>query len=660
MSKKTRFASFLRHSWKIVPGIIAASLPFMSTEPSLLSKLAPSTPTATTPEKVEILITEIEGADIAQAQTAMPPAAYLSVQVKDDALQITEKSNGTIATHTPALQGRDAATALFDWLKEQGQRHQFIAASIEEDQFKDDFSRLWLQEDVVPFVLRPHDPAYHTSGEVQVREVAANFDEHSIVHIPIHTDREVEIAELVTLDDYRKTTTEKEFAQLTELAQALQGKRLIFINATPRGGGVALMRHALIRLFKLLHVDAHWYILIPQKDVFDITKTKFHNVLQAVASKDAELTAEEKALYEAWSKENAAALEDVFKQADVIVIDDPQPAGMIPYIKQANPDAKIIYRSHIQVVASLASQPGTPQHTTWSFLWDKIRLADYFVSHPMKMFIPDCVPAEKIFYMPATTDPLDGLNKPLTQAQMSTYMKLFNSLLQQEGQTPLDETREYIIQIARFDPSKGIPDLLDAYRKLRIRLQEEGKPIPQLVITGNGSIDDPDGVPIYNHVMQILQSDDYASFADDIKVVRLPHRDQLLNTLLRKSAVVLQLSIKEGFEVKVTEALMKGKPMVAYRVGGIPLQIEDGVTGYLVESGDTTQVAQHLYDLLTDQDLYQRMSRSAATYAGRDYLTIPNAICWLYLALKLIKGEKQEGHYQWVRALAHAHFSQEQ
>jgi alpha,alpha-trehalose phosphorylase (configuration-retaining) len=94
------------------------------------------------------------------------------------------------------------------------------------------------------------------------------------------------------------------------------------------------------------------------------------------------------------------------------------------------------------------------------------------------------------------TDPLDGLNKPLTEDQMSVYLKQFNALLLQEGQTPLNEDRPYIIQVARFDPSKGIPDFLEAYKKLRNMLEEQQMPIPQLVITGNRSIDDPDGVPI--------------------------------------------------------------------------------------------------------------------------------------------------------------------
>jgi glycosyltransferase involved in cell wall biosynthesis len=231
-------------------------------------------------------------------------------------------------------------------------------------------------------------------------------------------------------------------------------------------------------------------------------------------------------------------------------------------------------------------------------------------------------------------------------------MEFFNQILLEDGQLPLDSERPYLVQIARFDPSKGIPDVLDAYRQLRHMLEEQQQPIPQLIIAGNGSIDDPDGKPIYNLIKRILQTEPYRSFANDIKVARLPHRDQVLNTLLRKSKVVLQLSIKEGFEVKVTEALLKGKPVVAYRAGGIPLQIQDTVTGYLVETGNTAQVAMHLYELLTNEQLYQSMSNSAEVLANKDYLTTANAICWLYLATELREGGQLEGNYRWVRSLS--------
>ncbi len=482
--------------------------------------------------------------------------------------------------------------------------------------------------------------------------------DYRIVGPRLTADNEVETTEIATLVDYKNLTPEEDFLLLTKLAQRFEGKKLVFFNSTGQGGGVALMRHALLRLFRLLSVDAHWYVMFPKQEVFDVTKRKFHNVLQAVADEDVTLTQQDKEIYNEWIKENAEKFEPVFEQADIIVIDDPQPSGLIPYIKKANPRAKIIYRSHIQIVASLVNEPGTSQHTTWEFIWNSIKDADCYVSHPMREFIPDNVPAEKIILMPATTDPLDGLNKPLTEDQMTQYLNFFNQILFDNKEMALDVDRPYITQIARFDPSKGIPDVIESYRKLREMLKDSNDPCPQLVLAGNTAIDDPDTHPVYTAITDLLQSEKYSDLANDVKMARLPHMDELLNTLLRRCVVALQLSIKEGFEVKVTEALMKGKPVVAYKTGGIPLQIEDSVDGFLVDVGDTTQVAQHLYGLLTDKDKYQRMSKAARNLYSQDYLTVSNAICWLFLAISLVENGKIEGHYQYARDLARRYFAQ--
>lgn len=467
-------------------------------------------------------------------------------------------------------------------------------------------------------------------------------------------DNEVETSEITTLEDYKSITPTEEFSLLMTLVRRFHGKRLVFFNSTVQGGGVALMRHALIRLYKLLNVDAHWYVMLPNVEVFDITKRKFHNVLQGVAPQDTVLTEQDKEIYNNWIKENVEKFMPVFRQADVIVIDDPQPSGMIPSIKQAHPQAKLIYRSHIQIVSSLVNQQGTPQALTWNFLWNNIKLADCFVSHPMRAFIPANVPLEKIVQMPATTDPLDGLNKPLTEETMDQYMALFEQLLFDERQTGLDPKRPYITQIARFDPSKGIPDVIEAFRQLRDRLCAEGHPCPQLVLAGNASIDDPDASPIYNALLDLLKTDEYKDLANDVKLGRLPHIDELLNTILRRSIIALQLSHREGFEIKVTEALMKGKPVVAYKAGGIPLQIADGVDGFLAEVGDTKQVAQHLYDLMTNKELYQKMSEAASHDYNQDYLTVSNAICWLWLSCHLAEGRQIHGQFRYVKDLARA------
>ena len=116
--------------------------------------------------------------------------------------------------------------------------------------------------------------------------------------------------------------------------------------------------------------------------------------------------------------------------------------------------------------------------------------------------------------------------------------------------------------------------------------------------------------------------------------------EQMQNALLRRSKIALQLSLKEGFEFKVTEALMKGKPVVAYASGGIPLQIVDGRSGYLVPTGETEKVAEKLFGLLTNERLYQKMSREAVKLADRKVLTIANAINWLFLGSELVRKDR--------------------
>jgi alpha,alpha-trehalose phosphorylase (configuration-retaining) len=610
---------------------------------------------------------EIEEQLAIQAATeklAIPTAMYTSIQLDNTHIHIAEMHHNELVAYKTLSQESSRETTIqklsheeevLRWLKSEEAEHQLrcIAASTREQDFSPEFrARLWLEKDIVPFVAGQSENSASVTVEDQVTNIHDRFTENDLVKVPILPDREVVVSTLATLEDYRQTATAEDFQLVQQLARAFAGKRLVFISATPQGGGVALMRHALIRFLRLLNIDAHWHVLLPNKDIFEITKSKFHNVLQAVASPDCELTEEEMERYQYWTEENALVLTPAFTAADVVVIDDPQPVGLIPFIKAANPEAKILYRSHIQIVASLVAHEGTPQHKTWSYLWNFIQQADYFISHPLPMFVPATVPADTLLYMPATTDALDGLNKPLSEAQMNTYLTMFNTLLLQEGQTPLDPERAFLVQLARFDPSKGIPDVLDAYRQMCERLKAESRPLPQLVIAGNGSVDDPDGVRVRKLIGRILQTEPYSQYAEDIKVVSLPHNDQILNTLLRKSTIALQLSIKEGFEIKVTEALLKGKPVIAYRVGGIPLQLQDGVSGHLVDVGNTTQVAQHLYDLLTDPQKYQSMSEAAAREANHDYLTVPNAINWLYLAVTLLKGDRIEGNAQWVLELA--------
>jgi glycosyltransferase involved in cell wall biosynthesis len=277
-----------------------------------------------------------------------------------------------------------------------------------------------------------------------------------------------------------------------------------------------------------------------------------------------------------------------------------------------------------------------------------------FISHPVSKFVPDDVPVEKLALLGAATDWLDGLNKELDPWDSQYYMGEFRSLCAKEKMNELKwPERDYLVQVARFDPAKGIPNVIDSYAKLRKLLKENSPELPdnehpQLLLCGHGAVDDPDASIIYDQVMQLIASEAYREYSKDIVVMRLPPSDQLLNALMANSRIALQLSTREGFEVKVSEALHAGKPIVASRTGGIPLQIEHGKSGFLTEPGDNTAVAKHLYDLYTDEALYRKMSLYARTHVSDEVSTVGNAAAWLYLAVMYSRGIKIKPNGAWL------------
>lgn len=162
-----------------------------------------------------------------------------------------------------------------------------------------------------------------------------------------------------------------------------------------------------------------------------------------------------------------------------------------------------------------------------------------------------------VLYMAPSTDPLDGLNKLYGHASVRYYRSYFNNLSASQCGVSIDWDRGYICQIARFDPSKGIDDLLAAYLKFRQKLEELDNPPadggPQLIIMGHGSVDDPDGTRIYEEAHGIVSKPEYELVKGDVSIVRAPPSDSILGCILQGAWVATQLSTREGFEIKVTE-----------------------------------------------------------------------------------------------------------
>ncbi|KAF9452267.1 glycosyltransferase family 4 protein [Macrolepiota fuliginosa MF-IS2] len=473
------------------------------------------------------------------------------------------------------------------------------------------------------------------------------------------------------IDEYKKTVGPRTWNAVIKLADELREKKVKigFFSSTPQGGGVALMRHALIRFLTVLDVDVAWYVPNPSPSVFRTTKNN-HNILQGVAAPDLRLTQEAKDAFDAWILKNGLRWTQeggplAAGGVDVAFIDDPQMPGLIPLIKRVRPDLPIIYRSHIEIRSDLVHVPGSPQEEVWKYLWNNIQLADLFISHPVSKFVPSDVPLEKVALLGAATDWLDGLNKELDAWDSQYYMGEFRSLCAKEKMHELKwPQRDYIVQVARFDPSKGIPNVIDSYAKFRDLLKKKSPELadddyPQLLVCGHGAVDDPDASIIYDQIMQLISSEKYSTYSKDIVVMRLPPSDQLLNALMANSRIALQLSTREGFEVKVSEALHAGRPVIACRTGGIPLQIVHGKSGYLTTPGDNDAVAGHLYDLYTDEGLYRTISEYARTHVSDEVGTVGNAAAWLYLAVMYHRGIKIKPNGAWINDLLRAETGEE-
>lgn len=326
---------------------------------------------------------------------------------------------------------------------------------------------------------------------------------------------------------------------------------------------------------------------------------------------------------------------------------------VISLSKDLVPDRPVIFRSHIQIRSDLVHQQGTPQADIWAFLWHNIKQANLFISHPIPSFVPRNVPETKVAYMPATTDWLDGLNKNISDWDQSYYRNLYNEECITSMMTQLT-SRKYIIQIARFDPAKGIDDVIKSYAEFTnlIGKQKPDTEVPQLVITGNSSVDDPEGSKIYEETINELYTT-YPRLRSSVSIMRLNSNDQLLNSLISGAQVVLQLSTREGFEVKVSEAIHKGIPVIATRTGGIPLQVQHQKNGFLVETGDWKAVAEHIYELCTNDQLHKKMSEFAKTSVSDEVGTVGNALAWFYLADKISCGEEvRVAGDKWVNDMA--------
>ncbi len=396
----------------------------------------------------------------------------------------------------------------------------------------------------------------------------------------------------IQLAQYQDVVGKDVIDELYVVASHIRQRRLQNINSTPVGGGVAEILSRMIPLLRQLGVDATWDVIKGDQAFFGVTKA-FHNALHG---KPEEFTAEMKEIFRSNTEDN---LREIPITGDYIWIHDPQPVGLI--LKQPEIGRYWVWRCHIDI--------STPQRDVWEFL------NPYIERYHASIFsMPDFAkPLGIPQYMVAPSiDPLSDKNRELSTEEIERIYAKYH----------LDLSRTTLIQVSRFDRLKDPLGVIHAYRLIKKRQD------CQLILAGGGATDDPEGEMVWREVQEAAEGD------RDIHLLLLPPFSDLdINGLVRGAAIVFQKSIKEGFGLTVSEALWKKKPVIGGAVGGIRLQVIDGLTGFLVHSPEGA--AQRALQLLEDPELRWKMGEYGYQHVKQNFLITRHVKDYLLLMVAL-------------------------
>jgi trehalose synthase len=397
-----------------------------------------------------------------------------------------------------------------------------------------------------------------------------------------------------TLTDYTHVVGKDLTEQIRQLAEPLKGKRVLHVSATAFGGGVSEILYTLVPLMRDVGVDAHWHVIFGKEEFFNATKL-LHNSLQGA---EETLSDEQWAVFDEINQMNAEGLQGEW---DVVIVHDPQPIGLRRGAREKG--GKWIWRCHIDL--------STPNPAPIERLLPMIEEYDASVWH-MDQYVPNEMGRhrEAVNIIPPAIDPLSPKNMAFSPEDAAFVCRQFG----------IDVDRPLITQVSRFDPWKDPIGVIDAYRQVTEKVPEA-----QLAMVGSMATDDPEGMEYFQKTFE------YAGGDEDIKILSNLNNVGAIevNAFQSQSDICLQKSIREGFGLTVTEALWKGRPTVAGNVGGIPLQIEDGVSGYLVNSPE--ECAERCLKILGDPELGKKLGREGKEHARREFLTPRLLRDWLQL-----------------------------
>jgi trehalose synthase len=401
------------------------------------------------------------------------------------------------------------------------------------------------------------------------------------------------------LDRYSDICGAEVIDQLRQLVAPLKGVKVVHVNSTRKGGGVAEILAKLVPLKKELGIDVSWEVIEGDADFFKCTKG-FHNALQG---NKIEIPASLLRNYERINEENAEELRDRLRDADIVFIHDPQPAPLLKHFDGRK--GKWIWRCHID-----ASRPYRP---VWKYLRNFVTGYDASV-FSLSAFAQ---PLPHVQYLIAPSiDPLSEKNIDLEESEII-------SAVTDHG---VDPERPVMTQVSRFDIFKDPVGVIRAYR-----LTKRFIPTLQLILAGGEATDDPEALTVLEDVRTAANDD------PDIHVMLLPpdaHRT--INALQRASDIVLQKSLREGFGLTVTEAMWKGKPVIGGDTGGIRTQVVNHQTGFLVNTPEGAALrARYLF---FHKELLSEMGNKAQAFVRENFLLTRHLREYLTLMVALLYG----------------------
>ncbi len=428
-----------------------------------------------------------------------------------------------------------------------------------------------------------------------------------------------------------------------KLAHELLDDRIVWnINSTASGDGVAEMLQALIAYARGAAIDTRWLVIQGDGHFFALTK-RLHNFLHGAEGDGGSLGPSEREVYSGVLQQHYADLLARVRRGDVVLLHDPQTAGLVDVLRKVG--AHVIWRCHI---GADAVSPRTEEG--WAFLRPYVENADALVFTRTE-YAPDWVPADRLHVIAPSIDPFSLKNSPLDTETVASIQRLVG--LAPDGRSevrvefegrggerrsvrrhsdltggqsqppPPPADAPLVVQVSRWDRLKDMAGVLTAFTEV----VADDHPSSHLLLVGpdvSGVADDPEGGEVLAEcVTQWEQLP--AELRRRVHLVRVPMDDLdenaiIVNALQRRAAVVVQKSWAEGFGLTVTEAMWKGRPLVASAVGGIPDQIESGVHGLLVEPRDVQACGEAISGLLADPDRASILGDAARERVRSEFL----------------------------------------